>query len=129
MKNAFFHLYGKEIKKNPHFGRIVNERHMERLQKILEQDAKYLFCGGEADALQRYIEPAILDLGKDQNAASMQEELFGPILPVLSYHKLEDAVRFVNKRAKTTCAVSVYEKKICRKVRFGTGVFGRCMCQ
>ena len=110
MKTAFSHLYGKEIKKNPHFGRIVNERHMERLQKILEQDAKYLFCGGEADALQRYIEPAILDLGKDQKAASMQEELFGPILPVLSYHKLEDAVRFVNKRAKPL-ALYLFTKK------------------
>lgn len=110
MKTAFSHLYGKEIKKNPHFGRIVNELHMERLQKILEQDAKYLFCGGEADALQRYIEPAILDLGKDQNAASMQEELFGPILPVLSYHKLEDAVRFVNKRAKPL-ALYLFTKK------------------
>lgn len=110
MKTAFSHLYGKEIKKNPDFGRIVNERHMERLQKILEQDAKYLFCGGEADTLQRYIEPAILDLGKDQNAASMQEELFGPILLVLSYHKLEDAVRFVNKRAKPL-ALYLFTKK------------------
>ena len=110
MKTAFSHLYGKEIKKNPHFGRIVNERHMERLQKILEQDAKYLFCGGEADALQRYIEPAILDLGKDQNAASMQEELLVWILPVLSYHKLEDAVRFVNKRAKPL-ALYLFTKK------------------
>lgn len=110
MKTAFFHLYGKEVKKNPDFGRIVNERHMERLQKILEQDAKYLFCGGEADTLQCYIEPAILDLGKDQNAASMQEELFGPILPVLSYHKLEDAVRFVNKRAKPL-ALYLFTKK------------------
>ena len=110
MKTAFSHLYGKEIKKNPDFGRIVNERHMERLQKILEQDAKYLFCGGEEDTLQRYIEPAILDLGKDQNAASMQEELFGPILPVLSYHKLEDAVRFVNKRAKPL-ALYLFTKK------------------
>lgn len=110
MKTAFSHLYGKEIKKNPDFGRIVNERHMERLQKILEQDAKYLFCGGEADTLQRYIEPAILDLGKDQNAASMQEELFGPILPVLSYHTLEDAVRFVNKRAKPL-ALYLFTKK------------------
>ena len=110
MKTAFSHLYGKEIKKNPDFGRIVNERHMERLQKILEQDAKYLFCGGEADTLQRYIEPVILDLRKDQNAASMQEELFGPILPVLSYHKLEDAVRFVNKRAKPL-ALYLFTKK------------------
>ena len=53
---------------------------MERLQKILEQDAKYLFCGGGADTLQRYIEPAILDLGKDQNAASMQD-IAGSVIP------------------------------------------------
>ena len=115
MKTAFSHLYGKEIKKNPDFGRIVNERHMERLQKILEQDAKYLFCGGEADTLQRYIEPAILDLGKDQNAASMQEELFGPILPVLSYHKLEDAVRFVNQRAKPLALYLCTKKRSAEK--------------
>ena len=123
MKTAFSHLYGKEIKKNPDFGRIVNERHMERLQKILEQDAKYLFCGGGADTLQRYIEPAILDLGKDQNAASMQEELFGPILPVLSYHKLEDAVRFVNKRAKHLRCICLRKKDL-QKSSFGTGVLG-----
>ena len=127
MKTAFSHLYGKEIKKNPDFGRIVNERHMERLQKILEQDAKYLFCGGGADTLQRYIEPAILDLGKDQNAASMQEELFGPILPVLSYHKLEDAVRFVNKKSKNHLRCICFEKKICRKVRFWNGCL-RAVC-
>lgn len=126
MKTAFSHLYGKEIKKNPDFGRIVNERHMERLQKILEQDAKYLFCGGEADTLQRYIEPAILDLGKDQNAASMQEELFGPILPVLSYHKLEDAVRFVNKRAKPL-ALYLFTKKDLQKSSFWNGCL-RAVC-
>ena len=127
MKTAFSHLYGKEIKKNPDFGRIVNERHMERLQKILEQDAKYLFCGGEADTLQRYIEPAILDLGKDQNAASMQEELFGPILPVLSYHKLEDAVRFVNKRAKPL-ALYLFTKKRSAEKFVLERVSSGCVC-
>lgn len=99
---------------------------MERLQKILEQDAKYLFCGGGADTLQRYIEPAILDLGKDQNAASMQEELFGPILPVLSYHKLEDAVRFVNKRAKPL-ALYLFTKKDLQKSSFWNGCL-RAVC-
>ncbi len=89
--------------KNPHFGRIVNERHMERLQNILDQDRDYLFYGGTTDFTQRYVEPTILDVGKLENSASsaaMQEEIFGPILPVLSYHRLEDAIRFVNKREK-----------------------------
>ena len=114
MKNAFFHLYGKEIKKNPHFGRIVNERHMERLQNILDQDRDYLFYGGTTD----YVEPTILDVGKLENSASsaaMQEEIFGPILPVLSYHRLEDAIRFVNKREKPLALYVFTRKKSAEK--------------
>lgn len=99
-QTAIFHLYGKEIKKNPDFGRIVNTRHVERLKRILEQDANYIVCGGAADTAECYVEPTVLDVGQNADAASMQEELFGPILPVLSYRKLEDAVHFINKRAK-----------------------------
>lgn len=114
IRQAFFCLYGKEIQENPDFGRIVNERHMERLQKILDQDRNYLFYGGTTDLTQRYIEPTILDVGKLENAdsaASMQEEIFGPVLPVLSYHKLEDAIRFVNKRAKPLALYLFTQKK------------------
>jgi aldehyde dehydrogenase (NAD+) len=57
MKTAFSHLYGKEIKENPDFGRIVNKQHMERLQNILDQDRDYLFYGGTTDFTQRYVEP------------------------------------------------------------------------
>ena len=114
IRQAFFCLYGKEIQENPDFGRIVNERHMERLQKILDQDRNYLFYGGTTDLTQRYIEPTILDVGKLENAdsaASMQEEIFGPVLPVLSYYKLEDAIRFVNKRAKPLALYLFTQKK------------------
>lgn len=118
IRQAFFCLYGKEIKENPDFGRIVNERHMERLQKILDQDRNDLFYGGTTDFTQRYIEPTILDVGKLENAdsaASMQEEIFGPVLPVLSYHKLEDAIRFVNKRAKPLALYLFTQKKSAEK--------------
>ena len=90
IRRAFFYLYGKEIKENPDFGRIVNKQHMERLQNILDQDRDYLFYGGTTDFTQRYVEPTILDVGRLENSAgsaAMQEEIFGPILPVLSYHR------------------------------------------
>ena len=73
-----------------------------------------MFYGGTTDLTQRYIEPTILDVGKLENAdsaASMQEEIFGPVLPVLSYHKLEDAIRFVNKRAKPLALYLFTQKK------------------
>ena len=118
MKTAFSHLYGKEIKENPDFGRIVNKQHMERLQNILDQDRDYLFYGGTTDFTQRYVEPTILDVGKLENSASsaaMQEEIFGPILPVLSYHRLEDAIRFVNKREKPLALYVFTRKKSAEK--------------
>ena len=118
MKTAFSHLYGKEIKENPDFGRIVNKQHMERLQNILDQDRDYLFYGGTTDFTQRYVEPTILYVGKLENSASsaaMQEEIFGPILPVLSYHRLEDAIRFVNKREKPLALYVFTRKKSAEK--------------
>ncbi|MFR4145976.1 MAG: aldehyde dehydrogenase family protein [Mediterraneibacter gnavus] len=71
--------------------RIVNERHMERLQKHSGAGCE-IICSVEEQRilLQRYVEPTILDVGRLENSAgsaAMQEELFGPILPVLSYHR------------------------------------------
>ena len=118
IRRAFFYLYGKEIKENPDFGRIVNKQHMERLQNILDQDRDYLFYGGTTDFTQRYVEPPILDVGRLENSAgsaAMQEEIFGPILPVLSYHRLEDAIRFVNKREKPLALYVFTRKKSAEK--------------
>lgn len=103
---------------NPDFGRIVNKQHMERLQNILDQDRDYLFYGGTTDFTQRYVEPTILDVGRLENSAgsaAMQEEIFGPILPVLSYHRLEDAIRFVNKREKPLALYVFTRKKSAEK--------------
>ena len=96
---------------------------MERLQNILDQDRDYLFYGGTTDFTQRYVEPTILDVGKLENSvssAAMQEEIFGPILPVLSYHRLEDAIRFVNKERNHLRCMCSPERKV-RKIYPGTG--------
>ena len=89
--------YGENIKENPDYGRIINEKQAERLAKILESDEDLVVFGGDFDIEQRYIAPAILDLGKLGDAsvsesAAMADEIFGPILPIVSYKSLDEAV-------------------------------------
>ena len=105
LKEAAEDLYGKNIADNPDYGRIVNDRHYSRLADILEADKEWIVYGGKHTKKGRFVGPAILDLGSvsgkaaDQ-AVSMQDELFGPVLPVLSYKKLQEAMDFVNKRER-----------------------------
>lgn len=89
--------YGENIKENPDYGRIINEKQAERLAKILESDKDLVVFGGDFDIEQRYIAPTILDLGKLGDAsvsesAAMADEIFGPILPIVSYENLDEAV-------------------------------------
>ena len=89
--------YGKNIKENPDYGRIINEKQTERLAKILESDEDLVVFGGDFDIEQRYIAPTLLDLGKLGDAsvnesAAMADEIFGPILPIVSYESLDEAV-------------------------------------
>ena len=89
--------YGENIKENPDYGRIINDKQTERLAKILESDKDLVVFGGDFDIEQRYIAPTLLDLGKLGDAsvnesAAMADEIFGPILPIVSYESLDEAV-------------------------------------
>lgn len=82
-------FYGNDIISNKDFGRIVNFKHMDRLSCILKADKDKIIFGGDIDFDKRFISPTILkDVTLDDSC--MQDELFGPILPVLKYKNLED---------------------------------------
>jgi aldehyde dehydrogenase (NAD+) len=90
-------LYGDDPRRSGDYGRIVNERHLRRLEGLLDQGTRV--CGGEVDPAERYIAPTILrDVPAD--APVMADEIFGPILPVLAVNDLSEAVSFVNQRDK-----------------------------
>lgn len=103
MKNAIHRFYGKDAQKSTDYGRIIADRHFDRLAKILEQDQAYIVEGGHTDAADKYIEPTILVLS-DWNSASMQDELFGPILPVLPYDNLGIAIQQISTLPKPLAA-------------------------
>lgn len=99
LKRAVVSFYGKDPMSSESFGRIVNQRHFQRIKAILDADQQSIVYGGQTDEKTRYIAPTIIDLGTD-DAASMQEEIFGPLLPVLTYQNLDDAIRYVQKHPK-----------------------------
>nr|QYV43142.1 FALDH2 [Colaphellus bowringi] len=89
--------YGDNIKANVDYGRIVNRHHFQRIVKLLE-GAK-IAVGGSHDINDLYIEPTILRDVKPSDPV-MQQEIFGPILPILNVSNAAEAITFINEREK-----------------------------
>ncbi len=90
-------FYGDDPKQSPHFARIVNERHAERVAKLIE-DGRPAF-GGQSDTADCYVAPTVLrNVSADSQA--MKGEIFGPVLPVIPVDSIDEAVDFVNGREK-----------------------------
>ncbi len=97
MVSTIREFYGDEPQRSPDFGRIINERHHARLTRLL--DGANVVTGGETDAADRYIAPTIV---RDVSPSDpmMQEEIFGPILPVIAVPSVEAAITQVNRGPK-----------------------------
>ncbi|WP_276496412.1 aldehyde dehydrogenase [Pontibacter litorisediminis] len=90
-------FYGEDPQQSPDYARIVNDRHFNRLSSYLEDGL--VRAGGVTDAARRYIAPTLLDKVTWQHPV-MQEEIFGPILPVLTYRSLDEAIAMVKQHEK-----------------------------
>ena len=91
------HLLTKDPQKAKHFVRIVSDKALERLISYLDNGT--IYHGGRYDKEERYLSPTILtDVSPD--APVMQEEIFGPIFPVLTFKQIEEVTEFVAKRER-----------------------------
>ena len=100
LADAVTTFYGADPRQSNDYARIVNERHHDRLMKLLE-DGGYdaTVIGGTGDRGSRYLAPTVL-AGVKPDAAVMADEIFGPILPILTVTDVDEAIRFVNDREK-----------------------------
>lgn len=89
--------YGEDPLRNPHYGKIVNERHFQRLLGLIEQDK--VVIGGQSSPDKLQIAPTILDRVSCGDPV-MQEEIFGPILPVLTFDRSEELYGLLADRPK-----------------------------
>ncbi len=90
---------GKGTRGNPDFTSIVNERHTTRLQGLLADHGGTVVFGGGSDLDANHVEPTII-VDPDADSDLMRQEIFGPILPVITVESMHEAVEFVNDREK-----------------------------
>ena len=115
--------YGNDPKHSPDYSRIIDERNTERLQKLL-QGTKILI-GGEVDLHHKYIAPTVVEV-IDPDHPIMHEEIFGPILPIIVYQELNEAISIVNNKPYPL-ALYIFtksrnmQKKILQETMSGTG--------
>jgi aldehyde dehydrogenase (NAD+) len=99
MTTVLGEFLGPDPKGSADFGRIVNDRHFARLSGLLESAGGTVAAGGSTDPATRFIEPTII-VDPDLDAPIMQEEIFGPLLPIVAVDSIDDAIDFVNDRPK-----------------------------
>lgn len=116
-------FYGESAISSGEYAKMINEKHFARVLGLMEGEK--LLCGGNSDSQTLQIEPTIID-GATWQSPVMQEEIFGPLLPVIEYDSLSEAVRQINARPKPLALYCFSNSKqnqeyILNNVSFGGG--------
>jgi len=95
LNDVIIEFYGHNPQNSKDYSRIINDRHFDRLVSLLQQGD--IYCGGRFNKESLYISPTIIEnISSDQPI--MQEEIFGPILPVIEYENLEEAIDLIKTK-------------------------------
>ncbi len=117
--------YGKQPLRNPNYGKIINEKHFDRILGLI--DEKKVVHGGNSDRKTLRIEPTVLDHVTFQDAV-MQEEIFGPLMPVLTFDNLDDVIRKINSMPHPLAFYFfTSDKAAAKKVTSRCGFGGGCI--
>lgn len=123
LKKSIREFYGEDPHKSSDYARIINGKHFSRLANFLQEGE--VIVGGETNAEDRYIAPTVIDRVQPDHKI-MTEEIFGPILPILEYEDLIEAIAFVNSKPKPLALYffstnKKHQELILRETSFGGG--------
>ena len=99
MRDILLEWYGKRPQSSENLCRIINDRNWQRLNNMLQKTEGKVVIGGETDQADLFIAPTVIT-GVSETEPMMQEEIFGPLLPVVSMASPQDAVKFIVARDK-----------------------------
>ena len=123
IERHLLNFFGSNPKESEHLARVINVKNHKRLMSLIDDEK--VFLGGQSDEADRYLAPTIMqDVQWDDKV--MQDEIFGPILPVLSYSNIDEAIAKVNKRDKPLALYIFSDSKaeqnlIMKSIRYGGG--------
>lgn len=116
-------MYGTNIRESRYYPRIVHDRAMERLEGLLKQGT--IYYGGEIRREERFIAPTIIEVQPDYPI--MQEEIFGPILPVMTFRHIDEPVAYINHHDKPLAFYYFGGSKQAKQVLNRTTSGGACI--
>lgn len=123
LKKQIILQFGNDPLNNPTYGKIINQKHFERLCNLIVKSK--LVCGGKSDAAKLKIEPTVMT-NVTWDDAVMGQEIFGPVLPILTYKTDEEMMNIVNSRSKPLALYlftsnKKLEKAVLSRCQFGGG--------
>ena len=125
LKKQIQKQYGKDPLHNPNYGKIINEKHFQRILGLISENT--LAYGGKSEKKSLRIEPTILDHVRFSDPV-MQEEIFGPVLPVLVFDRLDEVIRQVNAMPHPLALyLFTSDKKAAENVLSRCGFGGGCI--
>ncbi|TAQ90205.1 hypothetical protein B7494_g1460 [Chlorociboria aeruginascens] len=92
LRLAYKEFFPNGVKSSPDYGRIVNNRHFLRIKKMLDETRGEILIGGEMDETENFIAPTVVEI-YDQNDSLIIDESFGPLLPVLAFDSVDEAIK------------------------------------
>lgn len=106
MKSTIETQLGTDVSKSPLYGRMINERHWDRVHSYMNDIPKaQVLHGGESDRATCYIPPTLISVtSADLSKPLMTDEIFGPLLPIFAVESMDEAIDFVNSRPKPLAA-------------------------
>jgi len=117
-------MYGENIQESKYFPRIVNQQAFNRLEKLMQHGT--IKFGGKTDRTDKYISPTIIDDIKPGYPV-MQEEIFGPILPVMTFDDINEVINYVNSNEKPLALYYFGKNKEARDILSKTTSGGGCI--
>ncbi|BAQ30816.1 aldehyde dehydrogenase [Bifidobacterium scardovii JCM 12489 = DSM 13734] len=112
-------FFGDDPQQSRSYARIINERHVDRLKALMpdpdDPTTGRLVCGGTVDEADRYVAPTVITRVSAE-APVMQEEIFGPILPILEVADATEAVDFINRRPRPLAAYAFTRSRATRRL-------------
>ena len=127
-------MFGEHPLENPDYGKIVNRKHFDRLCRMISELKEYdphMSEAGSSEPENLRIEPVIASLGDVNDSAPdsltvMQEEIFGPVMPVLTYSDIEDVIKYIDERPRPLAAYiftsdRTFRETLLARLHFGGG--------
>lgn len=118
-------FYGEDPATSPNYPRMITDEAFERVSSLITSAGNVIY-GGKTDPAQRYISPTLIDGINDENPI-MQQEIFGPVLPIMEFDDITEVIAYINRHEKPLALYVFGDKKLTDRVIATTSSGGACI--